>query len=50
MEAASGTAQTLVYHNRNIRIKALKVVLDVNTYLVGILEVMSGACLMYAVH
>lgn len=50
LEAASGTAQTLLSFKRNERVKALKVVLDVNTYLVGILEVISGACLMFAVH
>ena len=51
LEAASGTAQTIIYFgNKNVRVKFLKVMLDINTYLVGVLDLVSGACLIYAVH
>jgi len=51
LEAASGTAQTIIYFgHKNVRVKFLKIVLDINTYLIGILELVYGFCLMYAVY
>ena len=49
LESASGTAQTLMAFVHHKQIVWLKVSLDICTYLVGALEVLSGACLIYAV-
>ncbi len=37
MEAAAGTAQTLFAFGSGHRVKALKWILDINTYMVGLL-------------
>lgn len=38
MEAAAGTAQTLIFFGESgHRVKALKWILDINTYLIGLL-------------
>ena len=51
LESSSGTAQTLIYFSNSTytRIKWLKIILDVNTYMVGVLELVSGICLIFAV-
>lgn len=51
LEASSGTAQTLIYFSGNTytRVKWLKVILDVSTYMIGALEFISGVCLITAV-
>jgi len=50
LEASSGTWYTLqVFGGNPSPSVALKVTLDINTYLVGTLEIVSGLCLFYAV-
>lgn len=51
LEASSGTWFTLqVFGGKPSPSILLKGILDVNTYLVGALEIVSGVCLFYAVH